>query len=413
MFHARNLLERLHRRASNPRSFDQLYHMEDVIGTGGSGHVYRGFRIEDNLPVAVKFIGLYQIRNWGRDGGEAVPSEIALMKRINPHKHVIKLIDWFRRPQGFVMVLERPEASMDLYDFINQRHPMDEELIRDLFWQILQAVQHCVQCGVVHGDVKDENIVVDLEKNHVKLIDFGAASMLRDTVFVEFQGTNVYSPPEWIAMKRYFARSGTVWSLGILLYAMACGDIPWEKDEDIVKADVSFRQPVSPELESLICSMLSRRPGDRPALDEIAVNEWMLKGNTILRQCDMQGHWVSSAECITSNQSKESETSWNWELRVFIAVTSFYYKTYSFCFYHHRCFVSLPFFNCYTSLLWKFEGSIFQSCVFCHSCDLSFSQGQNMCFFARWCVAADQPNCFVRIVPTRTVVFLMKFVQSF
>jgi len=309
MSYARNLLERPHGRASNPRRFDQLYRTEDVIGTGGSGHVCRGFRVEDNLPVAIKFIGLYQIHNWGRDAGEVVPNEIALMKRIAPHKHVIKLIDWFRRPQGFVMVLERPESSMDLYDFINQRHPMDEELIRVLFWQILQAIQHCLKYGVVHGDVKDENIVIDLDKNNVKLIDFGAASLLRDTVFVESHGTNVYPPPEWITMKRYFARSGTVWSLGILLYAMACGDIPWEKDEDIVKAQVSFRRPVSPELESLICSMLSRRSGNRPTLDEIAVNEWMLKGNTILRQCDLQGHWISSAECVSSDQSKESETS--------------------------------------------------------------------------------------------------------
>lgn len=184
---------------NNTSALDRQYLLGNVLGEGGGGTVYAGFRIKKKLAVAVKQVYKSKVNSWGMINGECVPIEICLLSKVSHIPGVIKLITWFEHSRDFFIVMERPENVMDLFDYITEKKHLSESESRDLFRQAVDVVQQCHAAGVVHRDIKDENFLVTTDsqgRKVLKLIDFGLGAFLDDSATKLVGGTPVYFSPE-------------------------------------------------------------------------------------------------------------------------------------------------------------------------------------------------------------------------
>lgn len=257
-----------------PESILEEYELFSNICQGGYGNVYSARRIADGVPVALKVLENVKIGSYVEENKKQVPLEVFLQRRLD-HKNIIKLLDFFECAHSIILVLERPEVHMDLFELISAQEFLPENMAGKIFHQVLAATSYCELKGVFHRDIKDENIVLDLKAGEVKLADFGSGTELKDSIYTEYEGTRSYCPPEWYVNQRYFARPATVWSLGILLYDMVCGDVPFSNEQDIVGKEVTFTLNITQDLQDLITWMLQKDPDERPTLKDILDHPWM------------------------------------------------------------------------------------------------------------------------------------------
>lgn len=261
-----------------------------LLGKGGNGSVYAGYRNSDKFPVAIKVVGKKRlVRGTVNQKNVKVPIEVALMTKARHIKGVIKLIDYSELPGDcFVMVMERKvntigDPCKDLFDFITDRHRekgLNEDLARKIFEQIAETVSDLQKLDILHGDIKDENILINTQTHEIKLIDFGAGTKLfEDKFYTSFCGTRIYAPPEWIQDRWYTASGLNVWSLGVLLYDLLCGDIPFKTENDTIDAKVSFPPTLnlSDAVKDLIRGCLTVSTTDRFNLQDVLKHPWLLK----------------------------------------------------------------------------------------------------------------------------------------
>ncbi|KAL7833495.1 hypothetical protein AOLI_G00284550 [Acnodon oligacanthus] len=267
--------------AAKPESFKSRYVVGHKLGQGGFGSVFNGRRVSDGLQVAIKFVSKRKSRRYLYSPVEskAVPAEVALMQIMSQPpvcKNVVQLIEWFDEPQRYILILERPDPCMDLESFMKkQGNCMDEDMARDIMVQVVKAVKQCSKRGVLHRDIKGQNLLINIDTSEVKLIDFGCGDLIKTTPYDRYAGTLRYCPPEFLVQGSYDADPATVWSLGVLLFRMVHGHLPFASKFETMVGVFVFKDGLSKECRNLIAWCLEWLPSKRPSLQQVRQHEWL------------------------------------------------------------------------------------------------------------------------------------------
>lgn len=256
------------------------YKLLKLIGKGSFGKVYLGLQILTSRLVAVKCLE----KNFMKDRGikTKILQEIEILKASSTVPGVAKLLEVFENKKYVFLVMVYAKGG-DLLRFLKAKTKLTEPEARVIFLKILTGVCGLHARGILHRDIKLDNILLD-EKEEPTICDFGVSrKMAEGEVINEQCGTPAYISPEIIGDQGYTGLKADVWSLGIMLFAMLTGKMPFKGStiEELQHSisTGSYRFPsdsnLSQEARDLISKMVCVDVGKRLSSFEVLRDKWM------------------------------------------------------------------------------------------------------------------------------------------
>ncbi|KXS17798.1 Pkinase-domain-containing protein, partial [Gonapodya prolifera JEL478] len=223
----------------------------------------------------------------GRSSGHTarhhrVLREASLMLLLD-HPHIASLLSFACDAQNYYLFFEYVDGAQ-LLDFIIGHGKLREKQARRFVRMIISGLDYCHRNSIVHRDLKIENILVD-RNGDVKLIDFGLANLYDpDSLLRTFCGSLYFAAPELLCAKPYVGPEVDIWSLGVVLYVLVCGKVPFD-DPDMAKlhskiraGDIEYPSFLSSDCISLLSRLLVVDPLQRARLNDIRYHSWILRG---------------------------------------------------------------------------------------------------------------------------------------
>ncbi|XP_060070661.1 uncharacterized protein LOC132550588 [Ylistrum balloti] len=278
------------------------YVFGETIGEGPRSKVKKAIHQRMNKTVAIKIIKKNRYKKETLE--KFVTREIRLNQNLQ-HPGLLDVYSVYSSNDCYYLVMEYAPNG-DLLTFVNKLGRLSEPDARRIFKQILDTVNYLHTNGVCHRDIKCENILLDRFYN-IKLTDFGFARMFPQDHFVGTScGSYVYTAPEVLTASSYDAVLADIWSMGVCLYAILCGHLPFRDDDLAVmrfamQERLQFHKYVSRDCRELLRAMLSYVPRGRPSINKIMKTNWMCKPLKNVGESSMSHMSVAAVTDIHEN----------------------------------------------------------------------------------------------------------------
>ncbi|XP_075137597.1 serine/threonine-protein kinase MARK2 isoform X8 [Leptodactylus fuscus] len=271
-------------RTSIPTSADEQPHIGNyrllkTIGKGNFAKVKLARHVLTGKEVAVKIIDKTQLNS---SSLQKLFREVRIMKVLN-HPNIVKLFEVIETEKTLYLVMEYASGG-EVFDYLVAHGRMKEKEARAKFRQIVSAVQYCHQKFIVHRDLKAENLLLDSDMN-IKIADFGFSNEFTfGNKLDTFCGSPPYAAPELFQGKKYDGPEVDVWSLGVILYTLVSGSLPFdgqnlkELRERVLRGKYRIPFYMSTDCENLLKKFLILNPSKRGTLEQIMRDRWMNVG---------------------------------------------------------------------------------------------------------------------------------------
>ncbi|XP_026879668.2 serine/threonine-protein kinase MARK2 isoform X3 [Electrophorus electricus] len=256
------------------------YRLLKTIGKGNFAKVKLARHVLTGKEVAVKIIDKTQLNS---SSLQKLFREVRIMKLLN-HPNIVKLFEVIETEKTLYLVMEYASGG-EVFDYLVAHGRMKEKEARAKFRQIVSAVQYCHQKCIVHRDLKAENLLLDADMN-IKIADFGFSNEFTlGNKLDTFCGSPPYAAPELFQGKKYDGPEVDVWSLGVILYTLVSGSLPFdgqnlkELRERVLRGKYRIPFYMSTDCENLLKKFLILNPTKRGSLEQqIMKDRWMNVG---------------------------------------------------------------------------------------------------------------------------------------
>ncbi|XP_059384600.1 serine/threonine-protein kinase MARK2 isoform X8 [Carassius carassius] len=257
------------------------YRLLKTIGKGNFAKVKLARHVLTSKEVAVKIIDKTQLNS---SSLQKLYREVRIMKLLN-HPNIVKLFEVIETEKTLYLVMEYASGG-EVFDYLVAHGRMKEKEARAKFRQIVSAVQYCHQKCIVHRDLKAENLLLDADMN-IKIADFGFSNEFTvGNKLDTFCGSPPYAAPELFQGKKYDGPEVDVWSLGVILYTLVSGSLPFdgqnlkELRERVLRGKYRVPFYMSTDCENLLKKFLILNPTKRGSLEQqIMKDRWMNVGH--------------------------------------------------------------------------------------------------------------------------------------